>query len=197
MVHEPDPKGHFLAKLAFRSRYAHTQRSLNRVKDRWTQSHLWGPPRVLGNRRTRTFISGEQGNTGNREHRKLIFWCWGTREQSNLFQGNKISVNPAWVGLIYSLTGSAVITHDEIGIGWEYQSNLFLGPLFFVKDEKKYSTLMRIFVWHPKYFCFHWFWSYNQYSTGHYADFWKRGCKFQVFYIAVCLRILRKSRFWS
>ena len=101
MVHRPDPKGHFLAKLAFRSRYAHTQRSLNRVKDRWTQSHLWGPPRVLGNRRTSTFISGEQGNTGNREHRKSIFWCWGTREQSNLFQGNKISVNPP--GLVSSI----------------------------------------------------------------------------------------------
>ena len=57
-------------------------------------------PGVLGNRGTRAFISGEQGNKGqilrgtktilgNREHRKQIFGFWGTGEQANLFQGNK------------------------------------------------------------------------------------------------------------
>ena len=60
-------------------------------------------PGVLGNRKIRPFISGEQGNKslklketgetkafwGNREHRKSIFWLWRTRENAIFFQGNK------------------------------------------------------------------------------------------------------------
>ena len=60
-------------------------------------------PGVLGNRGTRVFISGEQGNKGKilrgtgeqRQYwgtgniRKQIFYFWGTGEQANLFQGNK------------------------------------------------------------------------------------------------------------
>ena len=62
-------------------------------------------PGVLGNRGTRAFISGEQGNKGQilrgtktilgkREHRKQIFDFWGTEEQANLFQGNKGTGTP-------------------------------------------------------------------------------------------------------
>ena len=65
-------------------------------------------PGVLGNRGTRAFISGEQGNKGQilkgtgeqRQYwgtgniRKQIFDFWGTGEQANLFQGNKEQVPP-------------------------------------------------------------------------------------------------------
>ena len=67
-----------------------------------------GPPGFLGNRGTRAFISGEQGNkgqilrgtgeqrqywgTGNIENQ--IFDIWGTGEQANLFQGNKGTGTP-------------------------------------------------------------------------------------------------------
>ena len=65
-------------------------------------------PGVLGNRGTRAFISGEQGNKGQilrgtREQRqywgtgnirKQIFDFWGTGEQANLFQGNKGTGTP-------------------------------------------------------------------------------------------------------
>ena len=63
---------------------------------------------VLGNRGSRTFISGEQGNKGQilrgtgeqRQYwgtgniRKQIFDFWGTEEQANLFQGNKGTGTP-------------------------------------------------------------------------------------------------------
>ena len=65
-------------------------------------------PGVLGNRGTRAFISGEQGNKGQilrgtgeqRQYwgtgniRKQIFDFWGTGEQANLFQGNKGTGTP-------------------------------------------------------------------------------------------------------
>ena len=64
---------------------------------------------VLGNRGTRAFISGEQGNKGqilrgtkkilgNRAHRKQIFNSGGTGEQANLFQGNKGTGTPPPLG---------------------------------------------------------------------------------------------------
>ena len=63
---------------------------------------------VLGNRGTRAFISGEQGNKGQilrgtgeqRQYwgtgniRKQIFDFLGTGEQANLFQGNKGTGTP-------------------------------------------------------------------------------------------------------
>ena len=65
-------------------------------------------PGVLGNRGTRVFISGEQGNKGQilrgtgeqRQYwgtgniRKQVFDFWGTGEQANLFQGNKGTGTP-------------------------------------------------------------------------------------------------------
>ena len=66
-------------------------------------------PGVLGNRRKRVFISGEQGNKGQilrgtgeqRQYwgtgniRKQFFYFWGTKAQANLFQGNKgIGIHP-------------------------------------------------------------------------------------------------------
>ena len=65
-------------------------------------------PGVLGNKGKRVFISGEQGNKGQilrgtgeqRQYwrtgniRKQIFNFWGTREQANLFQGNKGTGTP-------------------------------------------------------------------------------------------------------
>ena len=65
-------------------------------------------PGVFGNRGTRAFISGEQGNKGQilkgtGEQRqywgtgnitKQIFDFWGTGEQANLFQGNKGTCTP-------------------------------------------------------------------------------------------------------
>ena len=65
-------------------------------------------PGVLGNRGTRTFISGDQGNKGQnlrgtgeqRQYwgtgniRKQTFDFWGTGEQANLFQGNKGTGTP-------------------------------------------------------------------------------------------------------
>ena len=62
-------------------------------------------PGVLGDRGTREFISGEQGNKGqilrgtktilgNREHKKQMFDFLGTGEQANLFQGKKGTGTP-------------------------------------------------------------------------------------------------------
>ena len=76
-------------------------------------------PGVLGNRGTRAFISGEQGNKGQilrgtgeqRQYlgtgniRKQIFDFWGTGGQANLFQGNKGTGTPPLEGLTLSLEG--------------------------------------------------------------------------------------------
>ena len=64
-------------------------------------------PGVLGNRGTRAFISGEQGNKGQilrgtgkqgqywgKGNIENIFDFWGTEEQANLFQGNKGTGTP-------------------------------------------------------------------------------------------------------
>ena len=77
-------------------------------------------PGVLGNRGTRAFISGEQGNKGQilrgtgeqRQYwgtgniRKQIFNFWGTGEQANSFQGNRYPPPPpgrasVFIGVIF------------------------------------------------------------------------------------------------
>ena len=70
-----------------------------------SKQHNEALPGVLGNRGTRAFISGEQGNKGqilrgtntilgNREHKKQVFNFCGTGEQAHLFQRNKGTGTP-------------------------------------------------------------------------------------------------------
>ena len=67
-------------------------------------------PGVLGNRGTRAFISGEQGNKGqilrgtktilgNREHRKSNFQYLGNRGTSQFISGEQGNRYPPWEGL--------------------------------------------------------------------------------------------------
>ena len=64
-------------------------------------AHVWDPPRGLGDRRTRSFISGELGNKslklrGNRETRRF----WGTGNIGNKyfdFRVFAVRLKKAWV----------------------------------------------------------------------------------------------------
>ena len=92
----------------------------------WSES--WGPPRSYGEhgdnviyfRGTGEHKSKYEGNRGtnvilgSREHSKLRFWFWGTRENAEIFQGNKEEVPLPSLGGPQSSLGTFWIATDAV-----------------------------------------------------------------------------------
>ena len=127
---------------------------------------LWDPPRgyreqgnnVIYFRVTGEHMSKNERNRGtkvifgSREHRKIRFWFWGTKENAEIFQGNKGTGTPTSRPEMASLIAATISNEPGHSISWKnacapsevssayayIQSCQFLqGTLWVAKDPKR------------------------------------------------------------